>query len=33
MNGRDRKEWVLIALMIIATAGMIGLTVWPWFNR
>lgn len=33
MAGRDRKEWILIALLIIATAAMIGLTVWSWISR
>ena len=30
MAGRDRKEWILIALLIIATGLLIGLTVWDW---
>ncbi|WGM31515.1 hypothetical protein KKHFBJBL_01762 [Brevundimonas sp. NIBR11] len=26
---RDREEWFWIALMIVAVAAMVGLTVWP----
>ena len=32
MSRRNRQEWFLIALLIVVTAAMIGLTIWPWFN-
>ena len=32
-KGSDRMEWVLTALLIIATALMIRLTVWSWISR
>lgn len=33
MNRRDREEWAWIALMLIALAVMIGVTVWPRVGR
>lgn len=33
MKRRDPQEWFWIALLLIATAAMIFLTVWPWFGR
>ena len=32
MKGRDRVELLLIALLVFATAAMIGLTVWDWIR-
>lgn len=32
MKGRDREELFWIAVMILAVATMIGLTVWPWIS-
>lgn len=30
MKRGDRIEWAFIALLIIATVMMLGLTIWPW---
>ncbi len=32
MKPRDREEWFWIALLVVTSAIMIGLTVWPWLR-